>query len=121
MESVNYTNQTFQENKELRMQNETMKTNLDILNKQMTELYDEQEKNEKTLFQKVYINLNLFIFCVQIQKLNKINEDLQNEKEKLEKLIESNEKDYKNSQSYSYQEHFKKMFLKFIEQAGHKF
>lgn len=64
MESVNYTNQTFQENKELRMQNETMKTNLDILNKQMTELYDEQEKNEKTLFQKVYIYLNLLIFCV---------------------------------------------------------
>lgn len=58
MESVNYTNQTFQENKDLRMANETLKTNIDVLNKQITELYDEQEKNEKTLFQKVF-----FVFC----------------------------------------------------------
>lgn len=50
---------------------------------------------------------------MQIQKLNKVNEDLR-------KTIEDNEKEYKSTQGYSYQEHFKKMFLKFVENLGHK-
>lgn len=69
MESVNYTNQTFQENKDLRMANETLKSNIETLNKQITELYDEQEKNEKTLFQKVLV-FSLIIFLFQCRSKN---------------------------------------------------
>lgn len=53
MESLNYTNQTFQENKELKMANDLIKMNMDQLNKQMMELCQDQEKNEKMFIQKV--------------------------------------------------------------------
>lgn len=54
MESVNYTNQTFQENKELRIANELLKVNMEQLNKQMMELCMDQEKNEQMFIQKVF-------------------------------------------------------------------
>jgi len=57
----------------------------------------------------------------KIQKLNKMNAELQEENEKLLKKIEDIENDYKTTQSYSYHEHFKKMFVRFIEQMGHKY
>lgn len=55
MESINYTNQTFQDNKELRMANEMLKMNVEILNKQMLEFCVDQEKNEQIFIQKVNI------------------------------------------------------------------
>ena len=54
MDSVNYTNQTFQENKELRIANELLKVNMEQLNKQMMELCMDQEKNEQMFIQKVF-------------------------------------------------------------------
>jgi len=53
MESVNYTNLTFQENKELKGVNDLLKMNMDQLNKQMVELCEDQEKNEQMFIQKV--------------------------------------------------------------------
>lgn len=50
-----------------------------------------------------------------------MNEELELEKEKLIKKMENVEIDFKNTATYSYQEHFKKMFVKFLEQIGHKF
>ena len=47
-----------------------------------------------------------------------MNEELELEKEKLVKKLENVEIDFKNNATYSYQEHFKKMFVKFLE---HKF
>lgn len=52
--------------------------------------------------------------------MNRMNEELELEKEKLLKKLENNENDYKNTTTYSYQEHFKKMFVKFLEQLGQK-
>ena len=64
MESVNYTNITFQENKELKGMNDLLKINMDQLNKQMVELCEDQEKNEQMFIQKVLKNnkkLNEFL------------------------------------------------------------
>ena len=49
-----------------------------------------------------------------------MNSELEEENEKLLKKIETNDNEYKSSQAYGYQEHFKKMFVKFLEQ-NHKF
>ena len=62
MESFNYTNQnqTYQDNKELKLANDLLKTNMETLNKQMLELCEDQEKNEKMFIQKVKFRKILF-------------------------------------------------------------
>lgn len=75
--------------------------------------------SKKLIFKIKNKNCNFFLL-EKIQKLNKMNEELENVNEKLLKQIELTENEFKNTQTHSYQEHFKKMFLKFLEQ-GHKY
>lgn len=119
-ESVNYTNQTIQENKELKNVNDLLKYNMELLTKQMNELYADHEVNENKMILQVIIFFIVLIYIFQIRNLKNSNTDLEQEKEKLLIQIKHLENELKNTTNFFEQENFKSIFISYMDYLNSK-